>query len=82
MDVGKFPKKFLSFVSFLSYFQILSCSTFLQFARVSVPLEALVTGSLIGFPKEFTMILIKLDTIVGYHLTLLIKYILQDRSNL
>ena len=40
MDVGRFSKIFLLCVSFPIYFQILSCSTLLQFARVSVPLQA------------------------------------------
>ena len=43
MDVGRFSKKSLSCVSFPLYFQILSCSTLLQFARVSIPLQAPVS---------------------------------------
>ena len=39
-DVGKFSNFFLSFVSFPIYCWILLCSTLLQFARVSTPLQA------------------------------------------
>ena len=47
-DVGRFSKNFLSCVSFPLYIQILSCSTLLQFIRVSVPFQAPVENSLRG----------------------------------
>ena len=40
MDGNRFSTFFLSCVSFPIYFQILSCLTLLQFARVSIPLQA------------------------------------------
>ena len=40
MEVSRFSKIFLSCVIFPIYFQILSCSTLLQFARVSILLQA------------------------------------------
>ena len=43
-DVGRFSEFFLSCVSFPIYFQILSCSIFLQFARVLIPLQAQVAS--------------------------------------
>ena len=52
MDVGTFSKFFLSCDSFPIYFKILSCSTLLQFARISVPLQVPVYSSIKYCPAK------------------------------
>ena len=55
--VGRFSKFLLSCVSFPIYSQILSCSTLLQFARVSVPVLAPVICNLsCKFPNLITFL--------------------------